>query len=214
VPNTIAKYIQNKRIPPTKTQRQSWQTFLKNHAKEIWAMDFAVVPTLLFKPLYVLLIISHDRRKTEHFALTRHPTAQWTLGQIRSATPFGKQPAYLIHDNDEIFKESRLQQFLLHAGIKTKRTALHSPWQNGICERLIGIVRRELLDYMIPLNQGHLERLLAEYVDYYNHTCTHQAIDGETPVKSLSPPETTVENTVLSAKPILGGLYHHYDKVA
>jgi len=213
-PNTILKYIKVKRIPPTEGQRQSWQTFLKNHVTGIWAMDFALVPSLLFKPLYILLIVSHDRRKIEHFAVTEHPTAEWTRKQLRNATPFGKQPNYLIHDNDTIFRAGRVQQFLSLAGIKSKRTAHRSPWQNGICERLIGTMRRELLDHIIPLNQRHLERLLAEYVNYYNNTRTHQFLDGETPIKSLPPPKTTMANTILSATPILGGLYHSYDKAA
>jgi hypothetical protein len=75
-------------------------------------------------------------------------------------------------------------------------------------------VRRELLDHIIPLNQRHLEILLAEYVDYYNNVRTHQFLGGETPIKSTPPPLTVIENTKLKAIPILGGLYHDYDKVA
>ena len=81
-PNTIAKYIRAMRNPPSEIQKQSWRSFLHNHAKGIWAMDFAVVPTLTFKPLYVFLIISHDRRKIEHFAVTGYPTAEWLIQQI------------------------------------------------------------------------------------------------------------------------------------
>jgi transposase InsO family protein len=189
-PNTIAKYLRLKRTNPTDTQKQSWQSFLKNHAKGIWSMDFAVVPTLAFKALYVLLIISHDRRKIEHFTVTKHPTAEWLIQQFRNATPFGKQPRYLIHDNDAGFKSVLFQQFLAKINVKSKSITPHSPWQNGICERLVGIVRRELLDYVIPINQRHLECLLTEYVDYYNNIRTHQTLGGETPVKSAPLPKT------------------------
>ena len=177
-------------------------------------MDFAVVPTLTFKLLYVFLIIDHERRIIEHFAVTMHPTATWVVQQLRNATPFSNKPKYLIHDNDAIFKSNLLQQFLSIAGIKSKNITPHSPWQNGICERLVGIVRRELFDFIIPLNQKHLERLLVEYTGYYNRVRTHQALDGETPIKSPPPPKTVVKDTVLSTKPILGGLYHEYQKVA
>jgi len=213
-PNTIAKYIRSKRTRPTEKQVQSWQTFLSNHVKDIWAMDFAVVPTLAFKPLYVLLVISHGRRKIEHFAVTNHPNAPWLIQQIRNATAFGHQPNYLLHDNGQPFKDKTFQDFLLHSNIKSKSITPHSPWQNGICERLVGIVRRELFDHIIPLNQRHLERLLAEYVNYYNNVRTHQALDGETPVKSAQPPLTLVKDTKLKATPILGGLYHDYEKAA
>ncbi len=214
-PNTIAKYIHNIRKTPTEKQKQSWKTFLENHRKGIWAMDFLVVPTINFKLLYVLLIISHDRRKVEHFAVTSNPSAQWVTQQIREATPFGVVPDYLIHDNDSIFRDKSFQNFLVNSNIKSKRTAFHSPWHNGICERLIGIIRRELLDHIIPLNQRHLECLIQEYIqNYYNPVRTHQGIDCQTPILKEKPLETSVANTVLTSEPILGGLYHGYHKVA
>jgi len=213
-PNTIVKYIKDPRTPPTEKQRQSWQAFLRNHAKGIWAMDFAVVPTLTFKPLYVLLIISHYRRRIEHFAVTEHPTAAWMIQQIKNATPFGKQPKYLIHDNGKMFLEKYFQQFLLNCNIISKHITYHSPWQNGICERLVGIVRRDLFDHIIPLNQRHLEWLLTEYVSYYNNVRTHKTLGGKTPNLKKRPLLSTVMDTKLTAKPILGGLYHDYDKAA
>jgi len=213
-PNTVAKYIRKKRKPSTDKQKQSWRSFLCNHAQEIWAMDFAVVPTLTFKSLYVLLIISHGRRKIVHFAVTEHPSAMWLIQQIRNATLFGNQPKYLLHDDGQPFRDKIFQQFLSRINIKSVSITPYSPWQNGICERLIGIVRRELFDHIIPLNQRHLERLLAEYVQYYNNVRTHQTLGGESPVKAVPPPKTTVIDTALRGKPILGGLYHDYQKVA
>jgi len=97
--------------------------------------------------------------------------------------------------------------------IKSKRITPHSLWQNGICERLIGILHRELFDHIIPFNERHLESLLKEYVDYYNHVRTHQSLNGETPVKSnVPPPRTSINDTILHSKPILGGLYHSDEK--
>jgi transposase InsO family protein len=211
-PNTISKYIKDKRKPPSERQMQSWQTFLSNHAKGIWSMDFAACITLTFKPLYVLFIMSHGRRRIEHFAITENPDTVWVKQQIREATPFGKHPGYLIHDNSPVFTEKSFKTFLSGLGIVQKRITPGSPWQNGICERMIGTVRRELFDHIIPLNQRHLQRLLTEYVDYYNNVRTHQALDGETPAGPEPPPPTTVRDTVLSASPILGGLYHSYEK--
>ena len=108
-PNTISKYIRAPHRPSTEKQKQSWKSFLRNQAKGTWSMDFAVVPTLLFKPLYVFLIISHGRRKIEHFAVTDHPTAAWVTQHVRNATSFGDQPEYLLHDNDAAFKDQGFQ---------------------------------------------------------------------------------------------------------
>ena len=211
-PNTIAKYIRAKRRPPTDKQKKAWMTFLKNQIKWLWSMDFATVATIRFKVLHVLFIISHDRRKIEHFAVTEHPSSEWMAQQMRNATPFGHQPKYILHDNSSVFTSKCFQGFLTRLGIKSKRITPGCPWQNGICERLIGIVRRELLDHVIVLNERHLTALLTEYVHYYNHVRTHQALDGDTPVKGKPPPVTTVKDTILKATPILNGLYHSYEK--
>ena len=209
-PNTIAKYVRYKYKPPTENQKQSWKSFLSNHAKHIWAMDFAVVPTLTFKVFYVLLIllITVAVRLNILLLLIIHALNG-------SGNNSEKQSKYIIHDNDTIFKNHLLQKFLLNIHIKSKNIAPYSPWQNGIYERLIGTVRRELFDHIIPLNQNHLESLIKEYVYYYNNVRTHQTLDGKTPIlKLISPPKTKVKDTILSTKPILGGRYHEYEKIA
>ena len=214
-PNTIAKYIPKSPKTPNGKQILSWKTFLHNHRKNIWAMDFFVVPTLYFKMLYVLVIISHDRRKIEHFAVTSNPSSAWVAQQIREATPYGATPEYLIHDNDTIFTSSYFKQFLNNTNIKSKKTGYHCPWQNGICERVIGTLRRELLYHIIPFNQRHLESLLSEYINkYYNPARTHQGIECQIPVPSIEWPVSSAADTVLVSEPILGGLYHNYKKLA
>jgi hypothetical protein len=92
-PNTISKYIRPAPETPSGKRSQSWQAFLKNHAKDVWAMDYAVVPSFSFKILYILLVVSRDRRKIKHFAVTPHPTAAWLIQQIREAAPFGRRPS-------------------------------------------------------------------------------------------------------------------------
>jgi transposase InsO family protein len=214
-PNTIAKYIKSSKKPPSENAGQSWKTFLTNHRKGIWSMDFLTVSTIYFKVLYVLVIVSHERRLIKHFAITNHPTSVWVANQLRNATPFGIQPEYLIHDNDCIFKSKDLQDFLANANITSVRTGYHSPWQNGICERTIGIIRRELLDHIIPFNEEHLRRLLGEYINqYYNPSRTHQGINRQTPIMPEEPVKTTVAETKLISVPVLGGLYRNYRKAA
>jgi transposase InsO family protein len=214
-PNTIAKYFPSTRKPPTEKQIQSWKTFLKNHCKDIWAMDYLVVPTLKFQFLYVLIIINHATRKIENFSITANPNMNWLKQQIRNATPFGHKPKYLIHDNDSAFVSKEFQSFLSATDIKSKKTAYHCPWQNGIVERAVGIFRQELLNHIIPVNEKHLYRLLDEYVHkYYNTHRTHQGIGCKTPIPLPHYPETTIKNTELESTEILGGLYNTYNKVA
>jgi len=90
------------------------------------------------------------------------------------------------------------------------RTAYRSPWQNPYVERMIGTLRRELLDHIIVLNQRHLERLLREFIqDYYHTARPHQGLGGETPAQ-----ETLSGEGELIAVPVLGGLHHRYYRTA
>lgn len=79
---------------------QTWPSFLKNHAHQIWACDFTVVNDLLFRPLYIFMIIAHKTRLIIHFAVTLHSTNNWVAQQLREATPWDRRPRYLIQDND------------------------------------------------------------------------------------------------------------------
>jgi putative transposase len=213
-PNTIAKYIPSTRKTPTEKQIQSWKTFLKNHQSTTWATDFLTIPTLTFGVLYVLVIIDHQTRKIISFGVTYHPTAQWTIQQFRNATPFGDVPKYLVHDNDPIFRSKAFQRFLSSSGITSKKTSYRSPWQNPYAERVIGTIKRELLDHIIPFNQLHLHKLLHEYINDYYTNRTHQGIEGKTPIASPVYLPTLAAETNLEATPVLNGLYHTYKKVA
>ncbi|WP_262174273.1 integrase core domain-containing protein [Saccharococcus sp. Marseille-Q5394] len=213
-PNTIAKYLSVTRKPPSDRQIQSWKTFLKNHHHELWATDFFTIPTYKFQILYGLVIIHHQTRQIVYFAGTTNPTAQWTIQQFRNATPFEKAPKYLLHDNDPIFCSRAFQSFLKSSGITSKKTAYRSPWQNPYAERVIGTIKRELLDHVIPLNERHLHSLLREYINYYNTERPHQGISGNTPTPPPIQFPTTAEKTNLEATSVLNGLYHSYKKIA
>jgi len=214
-PNTIAKYFPKTRKPPSQKQIQSWKTFLKNHQSRIWAMDFFTIPTLKFEVLYVFILIKHSTREIIHFGITPNPNSRWLKQCLRTATPYDFKPDYLIHDNDPVFLAKEIQDFLQASEIKSKKTSIQSPWQNPIAERAVGILRQELLNHIIPLNEEHLHQLLKEYIDdYYNTYRTHQGIDCKTPIPGEVYFPTDISNTRLKANPILNGLYHNYKKIS
>ena len=78
---TVSKYMIKRQGPPS----QTWRTFLQNHTKELIALDFFTVPTATFRVLFVLVILSHDRRRILHSNVTEHPTATWTARQLLEA---------------------------------------------------------------------------------------------------------------------------------
>ncbi len=123
--STVAKYMRRHPRPPS----QTWRTFLTNHANQIMAADFFVVPTVTFRLLFVLVMLVHDRRRIVHVAVTEHPTAAWTAQQLRNAFPENEAPRYLLHDRDSVFADVATTI----GGMNTQavRTAPRSPWQKA-----------------------------------------------------------------------------------
>ncbi len=202
--STVSRYRPPRGGPPS----QSWRAFLDNHVRDIVAIDFFVVPTATFRVLYVLLIMSHGRRRILHFNVTTSPSAQWTAQQIVEAFPYDTAPRYLLHDRDSIFANSFARR-VESMGIEEVLTAPASPWQNSYCERLIGSIRRECLDHVIVLNERHLMRVLRSYASYYHSSRTHRSLDNDCPdPRSVEPPE--MGDVVALAQ--VGGLHHRYTR--
>jgi len=188
-------------------RRQNWLTFLRNHKDAIAAMDFFVVPTVRFQLLYVWFVLDHDRRRLIHFNVTTSPTACWTIQQLREAFPLDIALPFLVHDRDSIFS-AEVTATIRNLGIEPIRTAYRSPWQNGFAERWVGTCRRELLDHVVVLGDGHLRRLLANYVAYYNRKRVHTVL-GDSP--NGRPRETRPSPSAEAvALPRVGGLHHRY----
>jgi hypothetical protein len=97
--STVAKYMIIQKKPPS----QTWRAFLRNHVKQIAAIDFFTVPTVRFQILYCFIVLRHHRRRIVHFNVTRHPTARWAAQQIIEAFTYDTVPRYLIRDRDGIY---------------------------------------------------------------------------------------------------------------
>ena len=203
--STVAKYM-TKRRPGSS---QTWKTFLRNHAAGIAAMDFLVVPTIVFRLLFVLVILRHERRRLMSLCVTNHPTAEWGAQQITEAFPWSEGPDHLIRDRDAAYGRAVIRR-LAAMGIRDHPIAPRSPWQNGHVERLIGSLRRERLDHIVivVLSADHLRRILAGYAAYYNNTRTHLSLDKDSP--SQRPVQRLGQ---VIARPILGGLHHAYCRI-
>ena len=195
---------------------QRWSTFLKNHAKAIVACDFFVAVTVTFRRLYVFVVIEHGSRRLVHVNATAAPTADWTLQQLREAINEDRHER-LIHDRDRIFSK-QLDASIEALGLGVLRSPIAAPKANSICERVIGTIRRECLDWMIPLSEGHLRTILREWVTHYNRGRPHSALGS-----GLSyPPQPTAvfpklksrdrlaAGALVRAKSVLGGLQHEY----
>jgi putative transposase len=204
--STVEKYRVRPRKPPSPT----WKAFLNNHVKDLVALDFFVVPTFSYKVLFVLVILAHERRRIVHVNVTEHPTAEWTAQQVVEAFPWDGAPRYLLRDRDSIYG-TYFRKRVRNMGIEEVLIAPQSPWQNPYVERLIGSIRRDLLDHVIVLNEPHLTRLLTEYMAYYHRYRTHLSLEMDCP--ESRPVEPRKAGAVL-AIPEVGGLHHHYARRA
>jgi putative transposase len=204
--STVEQYRVHARKPPSPT----WKTFLKNHVRDLVALDFFVVPTVTHKVLFVLLILAHERRRVVHFNITEHPTAQWTAQQVVDVFPWNGAPRYLLRDRDCVYGAS-FRRRVRHMGIEEVLTAPRSPWQSPYVERLIGSIRRECLDHVVVLHERHLQRLLTRHFAYYHRWRTHLSLAMDCPAPR--PVHAPGEGRVI-ALPEVGGLHHHYERRA
>ena len=203
---TVSSLISSLRVKPPS---QTWRTFLKNHMMNLVSIDFFMVPTATFRILFVLVVLSHSRRKVVHFNVTSNPTGRWTAQQIVEAFPWETVPKYLLRDRDSIYG-SYFRKRLVNMGIKEVMTAPRSPWQNPFVERLVGSIRRDCLDHVIVLNPNHLKRMLTSYFEYYHCDRTHYGLGKDTPVERSIQPRPA-EGGNLIEFPRVGGLHHRYE---
>lgn len=128
----------------------------------------------------------------------------------------GEQPyQFVIHDWDSIYSPD-LDSALTSMGVRVLRTPFRAPQAKASCERLIGTVRRECLDFLIPLGEKHLRRILKEWVTHYNRGRPHSSLgrgipDPEVGCRRVQPcgHHFRIDHQVV-AKAILGGLHHEY----
>jgi putative transposase len=212
---TVAKYLRCSPSGDRPRRDQRWSMFLRNHARAIVACDFAVSMTLAFEIVYIFVAMEVGSRRILHVNTTRHPTAEWTAQQLRSAVD-PERHRFLLHDRDAIFSSS-LDEGFESLGVTVLKSPPRSPKANAFCERLTGTLRRECLDWIIPLSDNHLRAVVREWAAHYNRGRPHTALGPGVPENPPGLPaplalhrhELPSDACVVSTS-ILGGLHHDY----
>jgi transposase InsO family protein len=141
-----------------------------------------------------------------------HPSDAWVAQQLRNASPFGSGPRYLIRDNDKKYGE-HFAKAAAGASIEVLKAPFGAPKANSICERFIGSVRRECLDHVLICGEGHLRRVLAAYLDFFNTARPHQGLQQRVPLPAPVRTGALATSRVCSTA-VLGGLHHIYEWAA
>jgi transposase InsO family protein len=214
--STVRKYMTRRR---PHHDEQTWRTFIKNHSNEIFACDFMTQYTALFTTVYVFVVMEISTRRVVHCNVTESPTLDWVKMQVRHISAFDRRPRFLLHDNDGIFGQfGRLKDgFRCHLDrwltvtmdIKGLPTPYHAPNANAHVERFHRTLREDALNHFVFLNAAHVERVVREFIEYYNRARPSQATHAiPDPYPELLEKPTT--GGELIALPILGGVQHDY----
>ncbi len=220
-PSTVWEILRAAGIDPApRRSGPGWRQFLHARATGILAADFLHVDTVLLRRLYVLVFIEHGTRRMHLGGVTAHPTGEWTVQQARNlALTLGEQfdaIRFLIHDRGSNFTAS-FDAVFQAAGVKILRSAVQAPRMNATCERLIGALRRELLDRVLILGETHLRAVLTEYQAHYNTARPHQGIAQRVPADEPgTAPATgiTPDTRQIHRKPVLNSLINEYTHAA
>src|SRR5450631_4669552 len=148
--------------------------------------------------------------------VTVNPTGEWTVQQARNlALGLGERFEYIrfvIRDRGSNFT-CAFDAVFQATGTRILRTAVQAPRMNATCERLVGTLRRELLDRVMILGETHLHAVLTDYQAHYNTARPHQGIAQRVPDDEPDAPRTTVtdvDRQQIHRKPVLGGLINEY----
>jgi len=220
-PSTVWEILRAAGIDPApRRSGPTWRQFLTAQAAGILAVDFLHVDTVLLKRMYVLVFIEHSTRRMHLGGVTANPTGDWTVQQARNLAltldERFESIRFLIRDRGSNFATS-FDAVFQATGTRILRTAVQAPQMNAICERLVGTLRRELLDRVLILGESHLRAVLAEYQVHYNTARPHQGIAQRVPDGELDGGRSTVtdlDREQIHRKPVLGGLINEYARAA
>jgi transposase InsO family protein len=212
---TVRRYMRSGATPRPQVGSQAWSTFVRNHARSVLACNFFVAVTAIFRVFYIFVVLEVGTRRILHWNVAAHPTADWTAQQFRMTVSGNGQHRFVIHDRDDIYSEG-VDRTVAAMGLTVLKTPVRSPQANACCERLIGTIRRECLDFMIPLNERHLRSVLQRWVRHYNLGRPHASLGPgipDAPAISLAalPCGHQIRHGYrVVAEPVLGGLHHEY----
>ncbi|MGO4752063.1 integrase core domain-containing protein, partial [Streptomyces sp. 2MCAF27] len=206
--------------PAPQRSGPTWRQFLSAQAHGIIATDFLHLDTVSLKRLYALIFIEHGTRRVHLAGVTTHPTAEWTTQQARNlAMTLGCRMdslRFLLRDRDS--KYTRPFDAVFEADdVEALLSPPRAPRANAICERVVGTLRREILDRILIYDETHAQAVLTAYIRHYNQHRPHQSRQ-QLPPGSTEPPApvtvTDLQTHRIRRQPVLDGLINEYRHAA
>ena len=129
----------------------------------------------------------------------------------RSGEGFLRTSRHLIHDRDPLYT-CVFEDILSGGGVRPIRLPARSPNLNAYAERFVRSIKEECLNRVIPLGEGHLRRLVREYVEHYHRERNHQGRHNQ--LLERAPPPSACRRVDIRRRARLGGLLSFYYREA
>ena len=210
---SVGNMLRRHRLRPApRTSGPSWSDFLRAQAAGTLGCDFFHVGTVTRRRLYVLFFIDLERRKVLLAGVTAHPVGPWVTQQAPNLAATLEDQAravrFLVRDRDAKFV-GPFDEVMRSIGARVIRTPVRSPRANAFAERFVRTARAECLDWVLIRTERHLDRVLREFVEHYNHERPHRGAHPEAPVPYLITRRSESANGA-ERTDRLGGLVHEY----
>jgi putative transposase len=205
--------------PAPRRSGPTWRQFLTAQAQAVLAVDFVHVDTVVLKRIYALIAVEYGSRRAHLIGVSAHPTCAWTtqaarnlLMDLADRVPTIK---FLLRDRDSRFTRAFDAVFTAD-GIRILTSPPRAPRANAICERMIGTLRRELLDRVLVVNERHLRRILTIYLHHFNAARPHRTLEQLTPAQAETqhPHVINLADHQVLRRTILDGLTSEYQLAA
>jgi putative transposase len=211
--STVRKLLRRHRLGPApRRSGPTWSQFLRAQGRAVLASDFLAVESVRLGVLYALVFLEIGSRRVVFCNATAHPDSVWVAQQARNVAweleELNLPIRLLIHDRDSKYV-SQFDAVFLAAGLDVVRTPFRTPRANAACERLLGTLRRECLDWLIIMGERHLVEVLQEYFEHYNRARPHRALDLRPPAPQPMPHRGRV-----GCRQRLHGLINEYSRAA
>jgi putative transposase len=205
--------------PAPRRSGPTWRQFRTTQAKAILAVDFVSVDTILLRRIYVLIAVEHGCRRAHLLGISAHPIGAWSTQAARNLlmdlADRVSSVKFVLRDRDSKFSRAFDAVFAAD-GIRILTSPPGAPRANAICERMIGTLRRELLDRVLVVNERHLHRIITTYLHHFNAARPHRTLAQLAPAQAETqpPPAIDLADRQVRRRPILGGLTSEYQITA
>ena len=217
--NTVKRILLDHGIAraPERSHRTPWKTFLQTHWEGLAAADLFTVEVLTLAGLrrYLVLFVIHLKSRAVCIVgIHPQPDGAWMEQMARNLTDPGdgflRTARHLIHDRDPLYTRV-FEDTLKSGGVQPIRLPARSPNLNAYAERFVRSIKDECFNRVVPLGEGHLRRLVHEYVEHYHRERNHQGRNNQ--LLERAPPPARVRSAI-RRRERLGGLLNFYYREA